>query len=94
MLSCKYRSRRKQHRLFRVENGFEHRSERNFRLAEAHVANKQPVHNSSAFHIVFDIGNRFELVGSFLVFEIVLEFLLPHGVGTVFKSALLFALCV
>ena len=62
----------------RLERG----SQRYLGLAVAYVATHQPVHGAFAFHVAFDLGERGQLVGCFLVWEGLFQLLLPGGVRT------------
>ena len=61
----------------RLESG----SNRQLRLAEAHVAAQQPVHRLAVLHVGLDVVDGRELVGRFLVRKRGVEFTLPLGVG-------------
>ncbi len=74
--------RRRQHRdlepvLHRLERG----AHRHLGLAEAHVADQQPVHRPRRLHVFLDLGRRALLVGRQLEGEGGLELALPLGVA-------------
>ena len=79
-----------QNGLLAVEGGLEHRPESDFRLAEADVADHDPVHNLAAFHILFDGGDCLQLVFRLFVLESVLELFLPNRIGRICEALLLF----
>ena len=73
---------RHQHRhLFAVHHRLKGGAEGDLGLAEADIAAEQPVHRRLRLHVVFDLGDAFELVVRLVVFEAGFEIPLPFGVG-------------
>ena len=71
----------REHRdLLAVLRHFERRAHGQFGLAVTHVAAKQTVHRVRVFQVLFQVGERRDLIGCFLKGECVLEFLLPRRV--------------
>ena len=64
--------------LLAVENALHRRAQRDFGLAEAHVAAEQPVHRRGRLHVVLDLVDAAELIVRFGVFKALLELLLPR----------------
>ena len=69
MLIRQHGRRREQHALLTGQNAFERGTERDLRLAEAHVAAEQSVHRARRFHIVLDLFNAPELIVRFHIGE-------------------------
>ncbi len=71
-----------QHRhLLAVLHRLHRRPHRHLGLAEADVAEHQPVHRLGGLHVRLDVGDGGELVGGLLIRERRLELCLPRGVG-------------
>ena len=78
--------------LLAVGGSFESRAYRYFSLAKAYIAANQAVHRAVAFHIGFHGLCGFQLVGSVLIDERCLKFLLQVAVGRE-RKAFLVAAC-
>ena len=81
MLKRQHRRRRENGDLLAVHHGLERRAHGDFGLAVADVAAQQAVHRRRRFHVALDVGDRRHLIGRQVVFEGVLELLLPVRVG-------------
>ena len=81
MLKRQHGRRRQEGHLLAVHHRFERRSHRHFRLAVSDIAAEESIHRRRRFHVPLDVGDGAVLVRRQLVFEGVLEFLLPVGVG-------------
>ena len=82
-----------QHRdLFVVADGFEGGPYGHLRFSESDIAANQPVHWLIQFHVFFDFGRGFELIGGILVNKGGFQSLLQIGIGAVGKTFLLQAL--
>ena len=66
--------------LFGVLHRFECRAQRDFGLAEPHVAANEPVHRNRLFHVGLHVVDCGELVGGLLIRERVFELFLPRRV--------------
>ena len=77
--------------LLAVGGGLEGGSHSHFRLTEAYVAADKAIHRHRAFHIAFDIGGGFGLIGGVFVEERGFEFVLHIAVGHIGKAFLLLA---
>ena len=80
MLLHEQRGRYEDRHLLAVLYGFEGGSHRNLSLAEADIATDQAVHRHRFLHIGLDLVDGGQLVRCLLIWEGVLEFLLPRGV--------------
>ena len=81
MLECKHRGWNEHSHLFSIGSCLESCPHRYFGLAKANVAAHQPIHWATAFHIVFQVLRRFQLVGRIFVEERSLQFVLHKRVG-------------
>ena len=81
VLKGEHGRRREKRDLFAVDHGLEGRTHGDLGLAVPDVAAEQPVHRGRLFHVARDVGDCRQLVGRQVVFERVVEFLLPVGVG-------------
>ena len=69
MLLRQHGGRHEHSDLARVHDRFERGADGHFRLAEAHVAAHQPVHDLRRLHVRFDFGDGAGLIGRLVVFE-------------------------
>ena len=77
-----------------VGTGLESSTYSHLRLAEPHIAAHETIHRSRTFHIGLDIERGLQLVGSILVEEAGLEFVLHEAVGTESETLLLHSAAV
>ena len=92
MLECQHCRRHEHCGLLAVGGCFESGAYRHFCLAKAYIAANQAVHRAVAFHIGFHGLCGFQLVGSVLIDERCLKFLLQVAVGRE-RKALFVAAC-
>ena len=78
MLLCEDGGRHQNGDLLAVENRLEGRPQRNLRLAVAHVAADQAIHDAVALHVFLGVRNGPQLVVGLLKGEELLELLLPQ----------------
>ena len=92
MLHCKYRSGHKYSHLLAVGYSFERCTNGNFGFTKSNIATYKPVHRHIGFHILFDIGGSFHLIGCIFIQKRSLQLLLQITVGRKFKSFFGFSL--
>ena len=80
MLLREHRRRHKYRGLLAAEHALHHRAQRDFRLAEAHVAAEQSVHRHGRLHVALYLRYRAELIVGLRVAEVVLKLALPLAV--------------
>ncbi len=81
VLERQHGGRREEGDLFAVHRRLERGAHRHFGLAVADVAAQQAVHRRRRFHVLLDVGDRGRLIDGQVVFEGVLELLLPVRIG-------------
>ena len=81
MLKRQHGGRRQKRDLLAVHHRLERGAHRDFGLAVADVAAQQAVHRRRRLHVLLDVGDRGLLIRRQLVFERVLELLLPVRIG-------------
>ena len=80
-----------QHRhLFGIHHRLKHCAKGNLRLAEAHIAAKQPVHGTGHLHIGFDLVDAPQLIVGLVIRKTLLKLPLPIGIRT---ESIAFGLC-
>ena len=72
----------------RIAGCLESCSHSNFRLTETHIATDQSVHGAGLFHIGLHVVRSLQLVGSVLIQESCLQFVLQEGVWREGKTLL------
>ena len=80
MLGREYGSRNQHGNLTPVHNCLERGSNRNLSFAETDIAADQPVHDSGALHVAFDILDRMNLILCLLIGKHLLKFRLPNRI--------------
>ena len=91
VLEREHRGRGEKRDLLAVHDGLERGTDRHFGLAVADVAAQQAVHRRGRLHVFLDVCGRRRLVGRQLIWEGLLELLLPVCIGT--KGVTLEPLC-
>ena len=94
MLLCKDRSRDKINDLLSILNRFKGSPDCYFRLSIPYISTDQAIHHLCAFHILFGIFNRPELILSLFKREHFLKLFLPYCIRTVYKSFGLLSHCI
>ena len=80
MLLRQHCGRGKESHLLAAHHRLERRADGDLRLAESHVTANETVHGSRRFHIALRVGDRHELIGSFVERKRILELALPSVV--------------
>ena len=91
VLVGKHRRRHKHSHLLRVAGSLEGGTHCHFRLSEAYIATHEPVHRFLAFHVGLHLVGGAKLVGSVLVKEARLQFVLQERVVAEGKALLVLA---
>ena len=80
MLLREHRRRHEHRDLLAVQRRLVRRADRDFRLAESHVAAEQPVHRLRLLHVRLDLADGAQLIRRLLIRERILELALARVV--------------
>ena len=94
MLARKNRRRHKNSHLLTIHNGFECRTDRDFRLSISDIPADQAVHCLDTFHVFFRIFDRVQLILRLLIRKDLFKFALPNRIFFKCVSLLRLSFCI